>query len=75
LPRFSAFADALGISVAEQLSYVKSRHKNIACGDNSVALSLRDRKAEWSNNVDETFGIPVAERQGYFGARKQRLRG
>jgi hypothetical protein len=39
-----------------------------------VALSLRDRKAEWSNNVDEAFGVPVAPRQGYFGARKQRLR-
>jgi hypothetical protein len=31
----------------------------------NVALSLRDRKAELSNSVDEAFGCPVAERQGY----------
>jgi hypothetical protein len=31
-----------------------------------VALSLRDRKAESPNSVDEKFGCPVAERQGDF---------
>jgi hypothetical protein len=36
MPRFSALFDALGISVAEQLSYVKSRHKNIDLGDNNI---------------------------------------
>ena len=51
-----------------------------------VALSLRDRTAGRANNVDwllqvdrandvgEAFGLPVAERQGYFRAEKQRLR-
>ena len=32
-----------------------------------VALSLRDRKAELSNNIGEAFGSPVAERQGDMG--------
>jgi hypothetical protein len=40
---------------------------------NFVALSLRDRKAGPLNNADEAFGNPVAERHGYFHARKQRL--
>jgi hypothetical protein len=35
-----------------------------------VALSLRDRKAELPNNVDEAFGSPVAERQGYLMCKK-----
>jgi hypothetical protein len=38
---------------------------NIAGETAEVALSLRDRKAELSNSVDEAFGCPVAERQGY----------
>jgi hypothetical protein len=35
-----------------------------------VALSPRDRKAELPNNVDEAFGSPVAERQGYVMCMK-----
>jgi hypothetical protein len=34
----------------------------------SVALSLRDRTAVLQIRVDEAFGFPVAERQGYFEA-------